>query len=129
MGLRVTQLQEQGCKVEFRDTYQGICVDKLVLHESSFIVEADFRLKFSVREVFSTGIIKLHHVLLICKVLLSSKTLARWSSERRRWEVFLIVEAIREVAIVAKSITLPHDSGFLYVVEGDRASPGAIIRR
>jgi hypothetical protein len=41
----------------------------------------------------------------------------------------LIIEAIREVAIVAKSITLPHDSGFLYVVEGDRASPRAIIRR
>jgi len=52
-------------------TYLRICIDELILHESSFVVKANFRFVISIQEAFSIGILELHHALLIWEVLLS----------------------------------------------------------
>jgi len=109
----------------FHDTYLRAGADELVLHGSSVIVETNFGLEITMQKAFSIGIIEMHPVLLVRKVLLPSNALARWSSKRGRWEAILVVEAIREVAIAAKSIILPHEgdlSGVLVEGDGDASS-------
>jgi len=99
----------------FHQTYLGICIDELILHESSFVVESHFGLKVIVYEAFSIGIFILHQILLVWEVLLSCERRARRGPERGGRIAFLAVEAILELAIIAKSIVLPHGGQFFWL--------------
>jgi hypothetical protein len=96
-------------------TYLRVCIEEKILHEGSFVVQASFRFVISIQEAFSIGMFELHHVLLIREVLLSRGRSARRISKRGVCKFFLVIEAIRELAIAAKSIVLPHDSDFCWL--------------
>jgi hypothetical protein len=105
------------CERELRlsGTYLGVCIDELILYDGSFAVEATPRLQIIVQGAFSIAIFNLQHVSLSWAVTSPYVTLSWRSSKRRGRGVFWINEAIRELAIAAKSIISPHYGGFCWM--------------